>query len=163
MSPFIFTLPDEILVQIIRELAPVDIWQCQATCFKLNSVINASSEIQYHIALEIANLEDTGSCSGMTHMEKIDKLKKGQSAWRRWKPQFTRQIAVQHIPNHSYDLSGGIYMLGHRHVPAMEYLALPDCVDDVPEWGRFNASNPILDVGLCIDEHDLVVLVTRCV
>ncbi|KAF6754717.1 hypothetical protein DFP72DRAFT_898601 [Ephemerocybe angulata] len=157
----LLALPDEILSQILSALSAVEILQSQLICFKLNSVIKSSTEIQYLIALQIAGLEDNGRRSILSQAERLERLQRGQLAWRQWKPQFTQKIEVKQPASPIYDLSGGAYFLGRESMLDLDFAVLPDSKDDVKEWRSISVKETVLDVGLCMDEHDLVVVVTR--
>ncbi|TEB26755.1 hypothetical protein FA13DRAFT_1010701 [Coprinellus micaceus] len=159
MSPLL-ALPDEILAQIVLLLPTPDILHSRLVCFKLSSIISSSVEIQYRIALETSGLEDNGTCSSFSPSEKLSKLLRGQKAWRKFKPQFIKPVKVQHLPSGIYDLSGGIYLLGSDRMLDLDYAVLPERDGEDAEWKSIELQETYLDMGLCIDEHDLVAIIT---
>jgi hypothetical protein len=161
MSPLL-ALPDEILAQIVLLLPTPDILHSRLVCFKLSSIISSSVEIQYRIALETSGLEDNGTCSSFSPSEKLSKLLRGQKAWRKFKPQFIKPVKVQHLPSGIYDLSGGIYLLGSDRMLDLDYAVLPERDGEDAEWKSIELQEAYLDMGLCIDEHDLVAIITTC-
>ena len=159
----LLALPDEILGQIFLLLPTPDILHSRLVCFKLNSIISSSVEIQYRIALETSGLEDNRTCSSFSPSERLNKLLKGEKAWRQFKPQFIKPVKVQHLPSGIYDLSGGIYLLGSDRMLDLDYAVLPEREGENAEWRSIELQETYLDMGLCIDEHDLVAIITTWV
>jgi hypothetical protein len=156
----LLALPDEILVQTLCALSIVDLFACKLTCFKLNSIIKSTAEIQYVIALELAGLEDNKGCYLLSPAEKAARVAQAQLAWKKQKPIFTTNVKVEHETSGVYDLTGGVYLLGGKRRLDLRYVPLPDSEEEQPEWKGIGMGETVIDMGLCIDEHDLVVVVT---
>ena len=87
-----------------------------------------------------------------------------------------RSIKVNHSPSGIYDLTGGIYLLGDLPRQVLHWVKLPskdDIQDGVrSEWNKIDIEElrkrpdsdgrhrTIVDMGLCIHEHDLICIVT---
>ncbi|KAJ2915089.1 hypothetical protein MD484_g5358, partial [Candolleomyces efflorescens] len=155
----LLALPDEILIQTLCNLSILDLLSCKLTCFKLNAIVTSTAEIQYVIALELAGLEDNKSCY-LGAAEKAAKVAQAQLAWRKQKPIFTTNVKVEHETSGVYDLTGGVYLLGGRRRLDLRYVPLPDSEEEQPKWKGIGMGETVIDMGLCIDEHDLVVVVT---
>ncbi|KAF8889542.1 hypothetical protein CPB84DRAFT_1849340 [Gymnopilus junonius] len=87
-----------------------------------------------------------------------------------------RQIKAGHEPSGIYDLTGGVYVLGDFPRKVLHWVKLPgqeeiqDGID--PKWNKIDLDvlktradsdrreRTIVDMGLCIYEHDLVAIVT---
>jgi len=163
--PLFLDLPDEILIQTISCLSLRDIHSCQLTCFKLNAIIKGSPEIQYQQALEINGFEDNPDSSHLSPTEKLEKLKRSAKAWRKVKPMFSHTVPITNPTSGIYDLTGGAYLLGGLRRLDLHTLVLPEAEDEdaEPVWKTLTVEESIVDIGVCIDEHDLVVVVTSCV
>ncbi|KDR70828.1 hypothetical protein GALMADRAFT_102895 [Galerina marginata CBS 339.88] len=87
-----------------------------------------------------------------------------------------RELKLGHVPSGIYDLTGGVYLLGDKARTALYWIKLPgraDLLDDKQvRWNKIDLEalrhhpdsdgreRKIVDMGLCIYEHDLVAIVT---
>jgi hypothetical protein len=92
--------------------------------------------------------------------EKAARVAQAQLAWKKQKPIFTTNVKVEHETSGVYDLTGGVYLLGGKRRLDLRYVPLPDSEEEQPEWKGIGMGETVIDMGLCIDEHDLVVVVT---
>ncbi|KAF8889540.1 hypothetical protein CPB84DRAFT_1785452 [Gymnopilus junonius] len=87
-----------------------------------------------------------------------------------------RQIKAGHAPSGIYDLTGGIYMLGDLPRKALYWVKLPgleEFRDGIEtKWNKIDLDmirkradsdgreRTIIDMGLCVYEHDLIAIIT---
>lgn len=72
-------------------------------------------------------------------------------------------VPVDHVQSGVYDLSAGVYLLSNSTRNAIHYLKLPRNSTDEIKWEMLEVNNSIIDIGLCLYEHDLIVIVTSYV
>lgn len=77
----LFSLSDELIIKIISNLCPLDIYSCYSTCRKLNRLIIDSPTIQYTIRTTLSGVSDpldpNISLSGH-----LDSFNEWEAAWR---------------------------------------------------------------------------------
>lgn len=154
-------LPPELIQQILCLLNPHDLLSCQLTCKDLYILIRESVVLQYHIGLILAKAEDN-PCSVAPLSEKLNDLRRSEDAWGTLEPRFSVSVPVLHNPSGIYDLTGGTYLLGNINKTKLHYLQLPT-VDDSSNtlsWKAIKVDRSLIDLGLCVFEHDLIVIVT---
>ncbi|KIM37681.1 hypothetical protein M413DRAFT_448215 [Hebeloma cylindrosporum] len=149
-------LPPEILVQILQELDIKDLFSCQRTGKYLDHLIRESVVLQYNVALDAAKAQDN-PCLSLTVAEKLGVIKSSEDAWAFLRPQFTTSIPVTHNQSGVYDLTGGVYLLSNLTRTALHYLKLPSREGDEAVWKVLRSDKSIIDIGLSIFEHDLIV------
>ncbi|TFK29473.1 hypothetical protein FA15DRAFT_582146 [Coprinopsis marcescibilis] len=159
MSGDLLALPNELVIAILRSLPLADLVRCQAVCQKLRGLIQGSSELQYLTVLKKAGYEDVPS-SLASIPNKRENLERAQSSWKHLSSRFTKEVKVQFTQSGIYDLTSGTYILGEETKHTLYHIALPEREDDQPEWKSFSLRETIIDLGLCIDEHDLVAVIT---
>ncbi|KAF8961935.1 hypothetical protein BDZ97DRAFT_1826703, partial [Flammula alnicola] len=138
---------------------PTDLVACELACRYLLSVIRGSIALQYHVALIGAKAMDN-PCSVLPVSTKLAQLKAGEKAWAVLRPNFTASIPVKHSPSGIYDLTGGVYLLGDQTRRALHYVRLPSHAEEEAEWKTIDVGRMIIDMGLCVYEHDLIAVVT---
>ncbi|KIL62095.1 hypothetical protein M378DRAFT_13054, partial [Amanita muscaria Koide BX008] len=91
-------------------------------------------------------------------------LKKREDAWRKLTPVFETTIKIIDKPSTLYELAAGNYFLIDKNRKYLYYCRLPSSPQDNPKWSPIpghgpgqNGSGSIIDVGMAVDEHDLVV------
>lgn len=155
-------LPPEIITQIFARLSPNDLNTCKTTNKYLHNIIEESHVLQYRAALILARAEDN-PCSDRLVVEKLEALKSAEKAWSLVRPQFTTTVPVTHQQSGVYDLTGGVYLLSNSTRTALHYIKLPTKKEDVVQWKWMTFTKTIIDIGLCLFEHDLIVVVTTFV
>ena len=70
---YIFFLSNELLIEIISNLYPIDIYACQHTCRRLNRVIINSYLIQYIIRTALSGVFDPLE-PGLSLPDRLDAL-----------------------------------------------------------------------------------------
>ncbi|KDR77919.1 hypothetical protein GALMADRAFT_94412 [Galerina marginata CBS 339.88] len=153
-------LPAEIIVQILHELVTQDLFACQLTSRYLHNIVKESVVLQYGATLAFANAEDN-PCSNHPVAEKLRALKSGEKAWSFLRPVFTKSVPVTHGQSGIYDLSAGVYLLSNSSRTALHYLRLPSNEDEDTSWQKIHSEKVLIDIGLCLYEHDLIVIVTK--
>ncbi|KAJ3484819.1 hypothetical protein NLJ89_g11951 [Agrocybe chaxingu] len=152
-------LPCEIILNVFNYLPLHDLQTCRCTNKALHILIRDSVVLQYKMALETAQAEDN-PCSLAPYSEKLEDLRASEEAWSMVKPKFAVQIPVQHHPSGIYDLTGGAYLLGNIDRKTLHYLKLPRTLRDDRSWRSVTVDRTIIDMGLCVFEHDLIVIIT---
>jgi hypothetical protein len=77
----LFSLSNEILIEIISNLRPLDIHACQCACRRLNEVIVSSQLIQYILRTALSGIFDPLE-PGMSLPDRLDALERWETAWR---------------------------------------------------------------------------------
>lgn len=79
--PHLFTLSNELLIEIISNLRPLDIHACQCACRRLDKVIVNSQLIQYILRTALSGIFDPLE-PGISLSDRLDALERWESAWR---------------------------------------------------------------------------------
>ena len=120
--------------------------------------------------LQLFGYRDNPS-SPLVIADKLKLLIQQERAWSRL--DFEKQTSV-HLPFHPssiYELSDGIFLLGEGSASLSgtniirwaRLSSLADGMSSDEHWGRISVGAHIIDVGLSVQEHDLVVVATECV
>ena len=118
---------------------------------------------EYNVALDAANAQ-VNPCMSQTIAEKLRALKSSEDAWAFLRPDFTASIPVTHNQSGVYDLTGGVYFLGNSTRTALHYPPkLLGREGDESYWKVLRSEKSIINIGLSIFEHDLIVNVVTCV
>ncbi|KAF8956844.1 hypothetical protein BDZ97DRAFT_1925109 [Flammula alnicola] len=155
----LLNLPQELIVQILYELPPSDLLACQLTNKYLSTIIRESVVLQYNLALTMAKAEDN-PCSSLSTSEKLKSLRSTEEAWAFLRPDFTTSVPVTRNQSGVYDLTGGVYLLSDMERTGLRFLKLPSREGEDPRWKDVNTGKMIVDIGLCVYEHDLMAVVT---
>jgi hypothetical protein len=78
--PPIFSLSNEVLIEIVTNLYPNDIYTCRRTCRKLNDLIVNSELIQYILRSALSGVIDPFD-SGLSLPERLEALERWETAW----------------------------------------------------------------------------------
>src|SRR6266436_5933375 len=82
MSPLhLFSLSNELLIEIISDLRPLDIHACQCACRRLNNVIVNSQLVQYILRTALSGVFDPLE-PGISLPDRLDALERWETAWR---------------------------------------------------------------------------------
>jgi F-box domain len=79
-APPIFSLSNELLIEIITNLYPNDIYTCRRTCRKLNDLIVNSELIQYILRTALSGVIDPLDL-GLSLPERLEALERWETAW----------------------------------------------------------------------------------
>jgi hypothetical protein len=154
--------PLEIIIQILLELNPQDRLACQLTNTCLHDIVRESVVLQYNAALTFAKAEDN-PFSILKVADRLRALKSGVKAWSFLRPRFTKSLSVSHVQSGLYNLSAGVYLLGNSTRPGLHYIRLPSKEGEDVSWRNIESNNAVIGIGLCLYEHDLIVIITASV
>ncbi|KAF9474146.1 hypothetical protein BDN70DRAFT_936880 [Pholiota conissans] len=159
--PFL-ALPHEIIASILSYLPPEDLLSSQLTSRYLNTAILNSVSIQYDRALTVACANDS-PLSQRSTAAKLESLKRVEDAWNSMQTDFTLGMEVPLKESGVYDLTGGVYLLSTADRMGLGYTKLPSKKGEETKWEMMQVGKWIVDVGLCVYEHDLVAIVTSTI
>ncbi|KDR73363.1 hypothetical protein GALMADRAFT_251981 [Galerina marginata CBS 339.88] len=152
-------LPLEVIVYILLHLNPQDLFACQLTAKYLNNIVRESVVVRYASALSAAKAENNME-SNLPISEKLRELDAAEKSWAFVRPGFSKSVEVSETPCGVYDLTGGVYFLCNSTRTVLHCLKLPRKEGDELSWRMIESKKQIIDIGLCLYEHDLLVLVT---
>ena len=158
-------LPDELIIQILSHLTHKDLIACQLSSTALYTAIKASVLLQFQVALSTFKATDN-QASFLSVSERFKALRSSEDAWTFLRKDFSRRIAVKFEVSGIYDLNGGVFLLGNVSRTALHYIKLPSSIEDDVEWKKIQLDpreGSIIDMGFCLDEHDLLTVVTTWV
>ncbi|KAF8889552.1 hypothetical protein CPB84DRAFT_1785468 [Gymnopilus junonius] len=157
MTTHLFSLPSELLIQIICLLPRSDIYAFQLTNKFLCNIIRSSVDVQYHIALTSSCSEDN-LYSSLPISEKLSVLREREKAWSLIKPRFTKVI---NAPDHAwrYQLLAGVIFLGDFERNTVHFLRLPSDESDEPQWEKIMTVSSIVEFCPVV-EYDLIAIMT---
>lgn len=163
-------IPSEVIGYILLKLSAHDVISCQRTCRTLCNLVRSNSALRYLIQLErFGAIDDMRP--GLSYPERLDLLERREEAWAML--DFCRSVHIT-VPFNStsiYDFTGGAFLLGtrfgaSRRPAGYSYIPLPslsDPPDQKLNWIELGLGVQILDVGLAVQEHDLIAALTVCV
>jgi F-box domain len=166
MSPFL-DLPSELLIKILSHLDLQSLFASLKTCKILKSIYENSALLQYLAELEVAGMLDNPYCP-LDTTQRLLMLREREEAWWSLEPQFTTALKLHARFSGMYDVSSSSLMLGmdvseyaHDGGTFVQSLALPS--PSVPPTNvvrhMFEAPHEPIDIGISIEENDLVALV----
>ncbi|KAL0948596.1 hypothetical protein HGRIS_011154 [Hohenbuehelia grisea] len=169
MTSFSFLeLPIELIIRILVLCEFPAVLACQSTNRFLADVIKNSIELQYRRDAHIACADSDADGDGRAISERLIALRSRERAWRTFKYDFRERIQVPHVPSGIYDLTGGVLLFGdstidpHTVTTGLRYVLLPTAMFQPTEWAKISMppGRLIIDVGVCVYEHDLLAIVT---
>ncbi|KAG8986675.1 hypothetical protein FRB94_005930 [Tulasnella sp. JGI-2019a] len=108
-SGLLFTVPEEIIIQILLHLSTVDISRASQTCRDLFDIVTNSALLRYHMELEICGLAHVGDGrKELTTDERLTLLKDRQYRWKNmdWRREDNRSLS-EGCP--TYEIYGGVF------------------------------------------------------
>ena len=163
-------LPVEILVRIFSFLDLRDLLRLDVVDRLHHTLIHDTPELLYQVCLYEQGLQDEPSKHNL--LEKLRLLDKRAESLNHIDDLYRTRVKVAHRPSNIYDLSNGVYILGDslntqtaRVTKALRYLELfpasngPQTHDHL--WPHFTMGANIVDIGLALQEHDLLAAITR--
>ncbi|KAJ6610510.1 hypothetical protein B0H10DRAFT_1913390 [Mycena sp. CBHHK59/15] len=164
-EPFrLLDLPSEIFIHVLSFLSLESLCASQQLSHFFHETIRKSVLLQYQIASAIAQVTDNSDCLSIS--DRLLMLRASESAFSQMKPSWTQTIHVPFLAAGLYELSGGLFFLGEHSRCALRYVELPTepprAWEPPVPWKRLAVKAPkrIIDFGLAIDEHDLIVVAT---
>src|SRR6267154_1001215 len=79
--PMLFSLSNELMVKIISNLCPLDIYSCQCTCRRLNRLIVDSPIIQYTLRTTLSGVTNPLD-PDVSLSDHLDAFNQWETAWR---------------------------------------------------------------------------------
>ena len=165
-------LPDELLAYIGTFLHGSELIQIQQVCNRLRSVVTSHPLLQYTIELYATSTVDNPA-SSLVPGEKLRKLREKEDAWRSIDLSPSATLSVSYNPSGIYDLTGGTILLGERGIrdgmPVTDNVRTAQLEDVLKQasdrqsstlWRKIDVGKSVIDVGLAIQEHDLIAVVT---
>ncbi|KAJ7698177.1 hypothetical protein B0H14DRAFT_3529054 [Mycena olivaceomarginata] len=159
-------LPPEILAYIFTFLPNAALHTARQSCHFLSAFITSSVELQYQMAVEVAQVTDNPT-SPIPISERLARLRAREEAFGEVNATWKVSVSVPFPASGLYELSGGMFWLGEVNRKALRYIELPSrpAEEGAPpmEWGRIalpSKESVIIDFGLGIEEHDLIAMVT---
>ena len=164
-------IPLELIVLVILYLSPHDIISCQRTCRKLYDVCNVAA-LRYLVQLERSGVSDDLR-PGISYLERLLLLQRREEAWANLDFHKNVHVTVPFESTGTFDFTGGAFLLGtrlhsthSRPTNGYSYVTLPSLTsteDQELKWQGLSMGIQILDVGLAVNEHDLIAVLTACV
>ena len=165
-------LPDELLAYIGTFLHAPELIQIQQVCSRLRDVVTSHPLLQYTIELYATGTVDNPA-SSLVPGEKLRKLREKEDAWRSIDLSPSATLSVSYNPSGIYDLTGGTILLGERGIrdgmPVTDNVRTAQLEDVLKQasdrqsstlWRKIDVGKSVIDVGLAIQEHDLIAVVT---
>ncbi|KAM5530644.1 hypothetical protein V8D89_015713, partial [Ganoderma adspersum] len=161
----ILDLPDELLAQIALHLSWRDLIHLQQTCNCLLDVVKSTAALQYIIELHVAGRIDNYA-STLVPGERLRILHEKESAWRHVDLSDRTVLPLRHNPSGIYDLTERSHSEGTTGTESVHTVRLRAAFHEeaAPQairlWSHIDLGRPVIDVGLAIQEHDLIAIVT---
>ena len=164
-------LSPELMVHILSYLDYRDLQVCRRVNQAMNKLIQSSILLQYSMQLQLCGYDDNPNCTQVI-ADKLRRLSQQESAWARLDFEKETTIRIPFTPSSIYDLTDGILLLGESVSGAqsgadtIRWTRLSRLVAsvDAPSsnlWERIDVSAHVIDVGLSVEEHDLIVVATE--
>ncbi|KIL59859.1 hypothetical protein M378DRAFT_84575, partial [Amanita muscaria Koide BX008] len=157
------TLPRELVERILLLLDTKSMLKCRLVNREFDAIIQSSTLVQYYLACKAAGVIDNPQ-SPLSYAERLEALKKREDAWKKLKPVFETTIKVNYESSVLYELTAGNYFRRDKNGKNLYYCHLPSSPQDNPQWFRIPGHGPgqswsgsIIEMGMAIYEHDLVV------
>ena len=163
-------LPNELLIRIFSFLDLQDLLRVDVVDRLHHELLRRTPKLVYRIRLFELGLQDEPSRHDL--FEKLRLLDKRIDSLKCIDNLRQIRVKVAHRPSNIYDLSNGVYILGDslstntpRTTKALRCLDLPSVAagpsihDHV--WPHFTMGATIVDIGLALQEHDLLAAITR--
>ncbi|RPD62818.1 hypothetical protein L227DRAFT_573341 [Lentinus tigrinus ALCF2SS1-6] len=171
-------LSQEILVHILSYLHYNDLNVCRRLNKPFNRLIQGSTLLQYSMRLQLAGYEDN-PYSPLVLADKLRLLKQQEAAWLRLDFDKPATVRIPFVPTSIYDLTDGILLLGEstaggqsmapggqtgadsiRWTRLSSLYAPGSSTTPQDSWEQIEVGAHIMDVGLAVQEHDLIVVAT---
>ncbi|KAI0366639.1 hypothetical protein BV20DRAFT_951818 [Pilatotrama ljubarskyi] len=164
-------LSHELLVHILSYLDYEDLQVCRRLNHAMNKLIQSSIVLQYSMQLQLFGYEDNPSCP-LVIADKLRLLRQQEIAWSRLDFDKETSIRIPFNPSSIYDLTDGVLLLGESlsgiqsGADTVRWTRLSRLIshEDGPPpsrlWEKIDVGAHIIDVGLSVEEHDLIVVAT---
>lgn len=162
IKPTLVDLPPEIITHILLFLPSLSILACAKVNQYLHDLISDSVEVQYYIHRSMSGQLDN-PYSTLSISDRLENLLIRESRWEELYVNFEQIIDVPFASSGIYDLTGDIYLLGSASRRVLHYIYLPSEPNQKVEWKELHSPHTIIDMGLCVYEHDLIAVITTSV
>ncbi|EIW51536.1 uncharacterized protein TRAVEDRAFT_67709 [Trametes versicolor FP-101664 SS1] len=163
-------LSHELLVHILSYLEYEHLQVSRRLNHAMDRLIQSSILLQYSMQLQLYGYEDNPSCH-LVISDKLRLLRQQESAWSRLDFEKETTIRIPFNPSSIYDLTDGVLLLGESvsgiqtGADTVRWTRLSQLVssEDAPAvhfWEKIDVGAHIIDVGLSVEEHDLIVVAT---
>ncbi|KAJ8453800.1 hypothetical protein ONZ45_g681 [Pleurotus djamor] len=100
-------LPDELIINVLRNLDHVQLLSCSLICRKFRSIFLSSVELRYHVELAVDGLSDCASDS-LPYNERLQSILDRRKAWANLE---FKKIVPVNLPGESraYELVDGVF------------------------------------------------------
>ncbi|KAI0294199.1 hypothetical protein BC826DRAFT_1104786 [Russula brevipes] len=167
--PPIFSLSNELLIEIIAHLSPDGIDACRQTCRQLNEIITNSQLIQYALRTALSGVFELRH-AGLSLPERLDALQRWESAWAEMdlrEPNVRIDAPVPSRRGHSVQFSFGRYFVvireGYGRPAGYSFLDMHASFTphaDVARWTTIEIDVPNVLVFAFASELDLAVAIS---
>ena len=123
--PPLISLSNELLIEIISDLRPVDIYACQCTCHRLNGVIINSHLIQYILRTALSGVFDPLE-PGLSLPDRLDALERWETAWMEMDLRQPNAIIDLPVSLEGFLMPGHIFLSGQYFIMSHEYIGIPE-------------------------------------
>ncbi|KAI0771127.1 hypothetical protein BD413DRAFT_551165 [Trametes elegans] len=163
-------LSHELLVAILSYLDYRDLQVCRTLNQAINKLIQSSIVLQYSMKLQLYGYQDNAN-SPLVIADKLRLLRQQETAWSRLDFEKEKSIRIPFNPSSIYDLTDGVLLLGESvsgiqsGADIVRWTRLPRLLSgedptSQASWEKIDVGAHIIDVGLAVEEHDLIVLAT---
>ncbi|KAG6879438.1 hypothetical protein C0992_002704 [Termitomyces sp. T32_za158] len=149
----------EILFHVFLFLDVPDLVALSSTHPHLHDVVTASPALQFRFAAYNA-IAEANQFTRHAPAERLSALERLEDGWSKLDIDFRKTIAIKYRTSTLYDLTAGICVLGDEDRRSLYYCRLPQKPSDEVKWSNIQVDHRIVDFGLAIYEHDLIVVLT---
>lgn len=160
-------LPIEILTHILNNLHFIDLYTCLRLNHTVRALITNSVRLQYKISCGEAGVLDNPHCH-LSIANRLSILRNREHSWRHFQYEYRILIEVPYLSSGIYDVTPSSYILGCAAADdpftavSLQAVVFPTGNKNSfqPDWKEINAAKNLVDFGTCLEEHDLIALVT---
>ncbi|TFK68369.1 hypothetical protein BDN72DRAFT_841846 [Pluteus cervinus] len=155
-------LPTELQIYILSLLPFSCLPTLKLVSHSFQDLIQNAVILEYHQACFQAGMVPNPHCP-LPISERLNTLREREDAWSHLSIDFTKMMMVPRAPSGIYDLTGGVYLLGTAERKSLMVLRLPSTQAEANalQWEVLDVGEPFIDIGLAVQEHDLVGVLTK--
>ena len=163
-TPFL-DFPPELVERVLSFLSAKDIFSSLLTCKALHRVVDSSPILQLILETNLAGVNDN-PYSELSITERLQRLRLREKNWNSFTFGARSKIPIEHNASTIYEVEANRYFLGDAShfgktsTVAMNSVYLPES-SEKKVWNRVDVGRTIIDIGLALEEHDLLAIVTR--
>ena len=170
MSSFL-ELSQEIIVHVLSYLHYVDLNACRRVNRAFDRLIKNSTQLQYSMQLQLSGYRNNPH-SPLVLADKLKLLRNQESSWGCLDFGQETSIRIPFHPSCIYDLTDGVLLLGESFsgrqygADSLRWAKLSQILSQGPGedyWNVIDVGAHIIDVGLAVEEHDLIIAAVECV